>query len=140
MKGHVDAVGALASIAVEGEFAVYRWSYPAEYAPLLVNKGSVDVDGVSLTVVEPDASTFGGSNMARDSVLPAEGVAGHAIFLLLVPFALGVLGAVIGAVGGAAAGLCGNRPRLPKRSLMAAAGLVSPPLGASRPAAGASPA
>ncbi len=59
VQGHVDAVGALVSVAVEGEFAVHRWSYPAEYAPLIVNKGSIAVDGVSLTVVEPDASTFG---------------------------------------------------------------------------------
>lgn len=59
VQGHVDAVGALLSIATEGDFAVYRWSYPAEYAELLVNKGSVAVDGVSLTVVDPDASSFG---------------------------------------------------------------------------------
>ena len=59
VQGHVDAVGALMSIATEGDFAVYRWSYPPEYAELLVIKGSVAVDGVSLTVVDPDASSFG---------------------------------------------------------------------------------
>lgn len=59
VQGHVDGVGALASIAAEGEFAVYRWSYPAEFADLLVSKGSIAVDGVSLTVVEPDAASFG---------------------------------------------------------------------------------
>src|SRR5207244_5362152 len=59
VQGHVDAVGALVSIATEGEFAVYRWSYPAEYAGLLVNKGSIAVDGISLTIVDPDASSFG---------------------------------------------------------------------------------
>src|SRR5947207_9461262 len=59
VQGHVDGVGALVSIASEGDFAVYRWSYPQTYADLLVNKGSIAVDGVSLTVVDPDASTFG---------------------------------------------------------------------------------
>ncbi|HEY6140406.1 MAG TPA: riboflavin synthase [Thermoanaerobaculia bacterium] len=59
VQGHVDTVGTLVSIASEGEFAVYRWSYPAEYGELVVSKGSIAVDGVSLTVVEPDASTFG---------------------------------------------------------------------------------
>jgi riboflavin synthase len=59
VQGHVDCVGALASIAAEGEFAVYRWSYPRQYAELLVNKGSIAVDGVSLTIVDPDASSFG---------------------------------------------------------------------------------
>ncbi len=58
VQGHVDAVGALVSIATEGDFAVYRWSYPSEYAELLVNKGSIAVDGISLTVVDPDGSTF----------------------------------------------------------------------------------
>jgi riboflavin synthase len=59
VQGHVDTVGTLISIASEGDFAVYRWSVPAEYADLLVNKGSVAVDGVSLTVVEPDTESFG---------------------------------------------------------------------------------
>lgn len=59
VQGHVDSVGALASIASEGEFAVYRWSFPAEFAELVVSKGSIAVDGVSLTVVEPDATSFG---------------------------------------------------------------------------------
>ena len=59
VQGHVDGVGALESIAYEGEFAVYRWSYPREYASLLVNKGSIAVDGISLTIVDPDASSFG---------------------------------------------------------------------------------
>lgn len=59
VQGHVDTTGALASITAEGEFAVYRWSYPREFAELVVSKGSIAVDGVSLTIVEPDAMTFG---------------------------------------------------------------------------------
>src|SRR5256885_1829400 len=59
VQGHVDTVGTLVSIASEGEFAVNRWSYPGQYAELAVSKGSIAVDGVSLTIVEPDASTFG---------------------------------------------------------------------------------
>lgn len=59
VQGHVDAVGTLLSITHEGEFAVYRWSYPHEYADLLVAKGSVAVDGVSLTIVDPDRESFG---------------------------------------------------------------------------------
>jgi riboflavin synthase len=59
VQGHVDTTGALLSIATEGEFAVYRWSFPAHYADLVVSKGSIAVDGVSLTIVEPEAATFG---------------------------------------------------------------------------------
>jgi len=59
VQGHVDGVGTLQSITTEGEFAVYRWSFPPEFAELVVSKGSIAVDGVSLTVVEPDAQSFG---------------------------------------------------------------------------------
>ena len=59
VQGHVDCVGTLQSIAFEGDFAIYRWSYPAEFAGLVVSKGSIAVDGVSLTIVDPDTSSFG---------------------------------------------------------------------------------
>ena len=58
VQGHVDAVGSLVAIAHEGEFAVYRWSYPSEFQELVVPKGSIAVDGISLTIVEPDARSF----------------------------------------------------------------------------------
>jgi riboflavin synthase len=59
VQGHVDCVGEVLSITREGEFAVYRWSVPADYAELIVDKGSIAVDGVSLTVVESDGVSFG---------------------------------------------------------------------------------
>src|SRR5512132_815403 len=59
VQGHVDTTGILQSVASEGEFAVYRWSFPAEFTELVVSKGSIAVDGVSLTIVEPGAHTFG---------------------------------------------------------------------------------
>jgi len=55
VQGHVDTTGTLASI--DGE--IYRWSFPSEYADLVVSKGSIAVDGVSLTIVDPDATSFG---------------------------------------------------------------------------------
>ena len=58
VQGHVDTTGTLMSIENEGEFAIYRWSFPAEYADLVVSKGSIAVDGVSLTIVDPDATSF----------------------------------------------------------------------------------
>jgi riboflavin synthase len=59
VQGHVDCVGELLSVKAEGEFAVYRWSVPREYAELVVDKGSIAIDGISLTVVEPDGASFG---------------------------------------------------------------------------------
>ncbi len=59
VQGHIDTVGTLTSIASEGDFAVYRWTFPDEFIQLVVSKGSIAVDGVSLTIVDPDASSFG---------------------------------------------------------------------------------
>jgi riboflavin synthase len=59
VQGHVDTTGTLISIVPEGEFAVYRWRFPAEHADLVVQKGSIAVDGVSLTIVDPDGESFG---------------------------------------------------------------------------------
>jgi riboflavin synthase len=55
VQGHVDCVGKLLAINA-GD---YRWSYPPEFADLVVSKGSIAVDGVSLTIVDPDAASFG---------------------------------------------------------------------------------
>lgn len=52
VQGHVDAQGqVLEAIDVGGSWS-YRIGYPAAYAPLVVEKGSVCINGVSLTVVE----------------------------------------------------------------------------------------
>ena len=59
VQGHVDTTGRLIAKESEGEFAVYRWSFPSAYAELVASKGSIAVDGVSLTIVDPDESTFG---------------------------------------------------------------------------------
>lgn len=58
VQGHVDAVGTLIEAKREGEFAVFRWSSPPEFGDFMISKGSIAVDGVSLTVVEPDATSF----------------------------------------------------------------------------------
>jgi riboflavin synthase len=59
VQGHVDTTGTLISMTEEGEFAVHRWSFPPEFEELVASKGSIAVDGVSLTIVEPEGSTFG---------------------------------------------------------------------------------
>ncbi len=56
--GHVDGVGRVEAIAEAGESRVLRFSAPAELAPLIAVKGSIAVDGVSLTVNEVDRRGF----------------------------------------------------------------------------------
>ena len=46
----MDGLGRLRSIQPEGGFATYRVEAPPTLWPLLVEKGSLGVDGVSLTV------------------------------------------------------------------------------------------
>lgn len=48
--GHVDATGRLSGRRAEGEFQVLTFEVPPELMRYLVEKGSVAVDGVSLTV------------------------------------------------------------------------------------------
>jgi riboflavin synthase len=56
--GHVDAVGLLASKRSEGEFVVLAVSAPKAVSRYLVEKGSVAVDGVSLTVASLTGDGF----------------------------------------------------------------------------------
>jgi riboflavin synthase len=58
VQGHVDGLGRIASRAREGEWEVVWFSCPAELAGQVVSKGSVAVDGVSLTVVDVTADGF----------------------------------------------------------------------------------
>jgi riboflavin synthase len=50
VAGHVDGVGKLVSIKPEGDSRLATFEVPAGEARYLVEKGSVTVDGVSLTV------------------------------------------------------------------------------------------
>lgn len=59
VQGHVDATGQVLLIQPQGAFTVMRWSFPAEHSALIVEKGSICVDGVSLTITEPEDTSFG---------------------------------------------------------------------------------
>jgi len=48
--GHVDGVGRLDAITPEDEWVLYRFRAPKPIWPYLVEKGSIAVDGVSLTI------------------------------------------------------------------------------------------
>jgi riboflavin synthase len=50
VTGHVDGVGETISIEKKGEFTFFTFRVPARLGSLLVSKGSVAVDGISLTV------------------------------------------------------------------------------------------
>ena len=58
VTGHVDGVATLASIEEKGDFTFFKFRLPRRLGAFLVSKGSVAVDGISLTVNECDARQF----------------------------------------------------------------------------------
>lgn len=58
VQGHVDAVGSLVSLRPEGNSTVFRFRVPPGSGRYLIDKGSVAIDGISLTVVQPEQDEF----------------------------------------------------------------------------------
>ena len=59
VTGHVDAVAKLVRAAPEGESTRMVFSAPADIIRFIAPKGSVALDGVSLTVNEVEGNSFG---------------------------------------------------------------------------------
>src|SRR5206468_3490394 len=50
VQGHVDAIGYVEEFREDEAFHWMTVSYPSQLAPLIVHKGSIAVDGISLTI------------------------------------------------------------------------------------------
>lgn len=50
VQGHVDGIGRVLEVRPGAQWSVLRIALPADLAPLVVDKGSISVDGTSLTV------------------------------------------------------------------------------------------
>jgi len=59
VAGHVDGTATLVRAQPEGESTRMTFEAPAHLAPLIAPKGSIALDGVSLTVNEVDGARFG---------------------------------------------------------------------------------
>jgi len=57
-QGHVDATGTIDELRQEGESSWLTVKFPADIAPLIVRKGSIAVNGISLTVAGVDTRRF----------------------------------------------------------------------------------
>ena len=57
--GHVDGVGEVIDRAPDGDSLRFVFEAPEALAPMVATKGSIAVDGVSLTINEVDGSRFG---------------------------------------------------------------------------------
>lgn len=58
VQGHVDATGRIEDIRKEGTDYLFTISYPEEKGPLIVGRGSIAIDGISLTVARESENQF----------------------------------------------------------------------------------
>lgn len=58
VSGHVDGVGHVHTVQPEGDSFLYTFAIPAELSRYLVEKGSIAVDGISLTVFRCTPTSF----------------------------------------------------------------------------------
>ncbi|MBP1985770.1 riboflavin synthase [Halolamina salifodinae] len=58
VQGHVDTTATVESIEQVGEDWRYAFSLPAEMSQYVVEKGSIAIDGISLTVAARDEGSF----------------------------------------------------------------------------------
>ncbi|RXJ97799.1 riboflavin synthase [Arcobacter sp. CECT 8986] len=58
VQGHVDCLGTITSIKQNGKSTDFIVSLPKEYSKYIIPKGSIAIDGVSLTVNEVFSNSF----------------------------------------------------------------------------------
>ncbi len=58
VQGHIDCTGIISRISPSGGSTIFTIDYPGEYEKFTIEKGSIAVDGISLTIVEPSDSRF----------------------------------------------------------------------------------
>jgi riboflavin synthase len=58
VTGHIDGVGTLDSRTDSGDWSTFRFHMPQELSHQMASKGSITVDGVSLTLVDVEANRF----------------------------------------------------------------------------------
>jgi riboflavin synthase len=58
VQGHVDATGRVTSVTRRGESTMVGFEAPPQLMPYIVEKGFIAIDGVSLTIVSKNTSSF----------------------------------------------------------------------------------
>jgi|MTBAKSStandDraft_2_1061841.scaffolds.fasta_scaffold02423_19 riboflavin synthase len=58
VQGHIDGTGFIREIRQHGESRVLTISFPPEQGPLVAEKGSIALDGISLTVMDVGHDSF----------------------------------------------------------------------------------
>jgi riboflavin synthase len=58
VQGHVDAIGLIEELRADADFHWLTVAFPTDLAPFLVHKGSIAVDGISLTIAGLSPNRF----------------------------------------------------------------------------------
>ena len=58
VQGHVDATGRCERLIDREGSVLMEFSYPPDYRNMLVDKGSITINGVSLTLIDPGEARF----------------------------------------------------------------------------------
>jgi riboflavin synthase len=58
VQGHVDCTGKISMISPQSGSVIYSIEYPGEFDKYLIEKGSIAVDGISLTVIKTVPGNF----------------------------------------------------------------------------------
>lgn len=64
VSGHIDCLATLIKLEKAGQSFRYRFNFPSEYAAQVVEKGSIALDGISLTI------NAAGANFLEVNVIP----------------------------------------------------------------------
>lgn len=52
VSGHIDCIATVISRSLSGQSIIFRFEFPREFSPEVITKGSVALDGISLTINE----------------------------------------------------------------------------------------
>lgn len=58
VQGHVDTMGTITDISTNGNSHIFTFMLPASYKKYIVAKGSIAINGISLTVIDVSTNSF----------------------------------------------------------------------------------
>ena len=70
VQGHVDTVGQVLAREDRGQWTTFRISIDDAYAPLTAEKGSIALDGISLTITGVSPASAAGAHWVEVGIIP----------------------------------------------------------------------
>ena len=58
VSGHIEGIASVVSISSQGNATIFELTYPREISKYLIYKGSIAINGISLTICELNSNSF----------------------------------------------------------------------------------